>query len=142
MRENCRPKKRQPDTTRIASQVVRPVMGSVRSRFFTRLHAKTPIRPPKIPPNSFVQRILPVTPTRSTGCAQIPAIFMETRNFGGGGRGTPEVSHVPFWHHGSHQFLLRRLNGLVGRWPINLWHPGSRQRRILFRVAARDMTAS
>src|SRR5271165_1016892 len=89
MRENCRPKKRQPDTTRIASQVVRPVMGSVRSRFFTRLHAKTPIRPPKIPPNSFVQRILPVTPTRSTGCAQIPAIFMKTRNFGGRGEGYP-----------------------------------------------------
>src|SRR5271165_4207545 len=83
MRENCRPKKRQPDTTRIASQVVRPVMGSVRSRFFTRLHAKTPIRPPKIPPNSFVQRILPVTPTRRAVAAQIAAILRKTRDVGG-----------------------------------------------------------
>src|SRR5271166_7154693 len=64
-------------------------MGSVRSRFFTHFHAKTPVQPPKIPPNSFVQRILPVTPTRSTGCAQNPAILMKTRNFGGRGEGYP-----------------------------------------------------
>src|SRR5271166_5666585 len=69
-------------------------MGHVCSRFFTHLPVNTPLQPQIIPPNSFVHRILPVTPTHSIACAQNPAILMKTRNFGGGGRGchTPHRS--------------------------------------------------
>src|SRR5208337_1918181 len=70
-------------------------MGHVRSRFSTHLPAHNPIQPQKIPPNSFVQRILPVTPTRSTDCAQNPANSMKTRNLGGGGGGCPKTKIFP-----------------------------------------------
>jgi len=80
-------------------------MGHVRSRFFNHLSANAPVQPAKIPSNSFVQRILPVTPTRSIACAQDPAISLKTRNFGGGGRGVPlpqaiPISGIGFSHHG------------------------------------------
>src|SRR5271157_1429223 len=72
-------------------------MGHVCSRFFTHLPANPALHLQKIPPKSFVQRILPVTPTRSTVCAQNPANSMKTRNFvGGGGGGVPKPRYFPF----------------------------------------------
>src|SRR5271166_4828718 len=70
-------------------------MGHVCSRFFTHLPANPALHLQKIPPKSFVQRILPVTPTRSTDCAQNPANSMKTRNFVGGGRGCPQTKIFP-----------------------------------------------
>jgi hypothetical protein len=49
-------------------KVVRPVMGHVRARFFAHVPAKASVRPPKIPPKSFLLKTLPVTPTRSRIC--------------------------------------------------------------------------
>jgi len=44
--------------------------------------------------NSLLQRNLPATPLLTRIYAEIPAIPMKTRNFGGGGEGgTPEPSH-------------------------------------------------
>src|SRR5271165_732740 len=70
-------------------------MGPVYARFSDHLPGATPIQPQKISPNSIVQTILPVTPTRSTDCAQNPANSMKTRNFVGGGRGCPQTKIFP-----------------------------------------------
>jgi len=71
--------------------------GPVRLRFLANFPAKAPVYPRKPPPKSFVKTILPVSPTRRRICAQIPAIFMKTRNFRGRGRGPPLSDIVPFW---------------------------------------------
>src|SRR5271167_2025238 len=92
-------------------------MGHVRFRIFAHLPANTPVQPPKIPPNSFVKRNLPLTPTRSRICAQNPAIFMKTRNFGGRGRGYPMPSQFRFWNCGNLQLpeLLVADGEVAGR---------------------------
>ena len=69
-------------------------MGHVRCRFFTHLPANTPVQPPKIPPNSFVQRNLPLTPTRRGTYARNSRKLVKNEDFtrrgvGGGGESIP-----------------------------------------------------
>jgi len=66
-----------------------PVVLSVLARFFADLPLYNNSQPYRIPPNSFVKKILPVSPTRRRIRAQNSAIFMKTRNFRGEGEGVP-----------------------------------------------------
>jgi hypothetical protein len=77
----------QPDVHLIAEvKVLRPVMGHVRSRLFAHLLAIASVRPPEIPPKSFTETILPLTPMGSGFCAENLHISMKTRIRKGRGR--------------------------------------------------------
>src|SRR5450755_1590012 len=69
--------------------MVRPVKGLVRSRLLAHLLACTLLRPPKIPPNSFVKRTLPLTSTRSIVCAHVRLSIRKQMLCDMGGGGTP-----------------------------------------------------
>ena len=59
-------------------------MGHVRSRFSATFPAKAQPYPEKIALKSFVNKILPVSPTGSRFCAENVRISMKTRIYGGG----------------------------------------------------------
>ena len=81
----------QPDLHLIVEvEVVRPVMGSVRSRFFAHLPVQA-VRPPKIPSNSFIHRTLPITPKRSRICARFRVSLSKQVFCEVGGRGVPSI---------------------------------------------------
>src|ERR1017187_1539776 len=74
-------------------------MGPDRFRFFNRLPANAPVRPPKIPRKSLFRNILRVTPTRSIFCADFrlsPSVFSIFYEQGGGGRPPPNA-FFPLW---------------------------------------------
>jgi|SRR6516164_1119404 len=56
---------------------------------------KNPLTRPQTSPNSFVNRNLHITLTRRRICAGNRAMFMKTRNYGGGG-GEGKVVYPPF----------------------------------------------
>src|SRR5215469_15887044 len=56
-------------------------MGRVRSRFFAQHLAKNQLRPPKSSRNSFIEKILPLSPIGRGSCAEIARNPMKTRSF-------------------------------------------------------------
>jgi len=67
--------------------------GSAFCRLATGIPSAAPVPPRNPASNSFVLRILPVTPMGRGICAQISPNLMKTRNFRG--RGTRTHSHAP-----------------------------------------------
>src|SRR5271165_7093231 len=70
-------------------------MGPVRSRVFAHLLADTPVQPPKIPPNSFANKTLSLTPTLSMFCAEFRVSLRKQGFCDMGGGGYPMPSTVP-----------------------------------------------
>jgi hypothetical protein len=92
--ELCPPRKEtRPDLHLIVEvKVIRPVMGHVPSRFFAHLPAKACVRPPKIPPNSFVHNTLTYNHNALYGLRAFPCISNKTRILRGGWGGHPMSS--------------------------------------------------
>src|SRR5271165_771811 len=80
-------------------------MGDVRSRFFTRLPANTPVHSQKLQRKSLFSNILPVTALFPIFCTGNPAYLQQNKDFRGWGEGAPYPSQVPFWHYGNPQLL-------------------------------------
>lgn len=71
----------------LSARVLRPVTGPVRSRFFIRLQAHPPIHPQNSPAKPFIQNTLPLSPTRSSVCADFS--LSSTKQGISGVRGVP-----------------------------------------------------
>ena len=69
--------------------------GSARRRFTADFPSAGPVPPRNTASNSFVLKILPITPMDRRICAQILPISMKTRNFRGRGEGGTQLTPLP-----------------------------------------------
>src|SRR5262252_2816497 len=74
-------------------EVLRPVMGHTRSRFFAYLPANTPVQSHQISPKSLFRNILTLL---SSLARKFPCMLMKTRNFESGG-GYPPPCLLSKW---------------------------------------------